>query len=352
MKKIRSNRRRFLAQASALASLSPRSPLSATQVFGKETVSKEKYAFQLITPESDEVLRKMIRSYIPEEYYDEYKKYGNFLCCFDHCQLEGDLNLDDRSLSAWLKRFRCPLGTMVLKLNNIQDDGNEIISPARAAGISIGDTITAINGMPVSTRAEWDSAISASQEEKVMVQYVHTGMLKTATVHRYHNPDGRLMLGVNTRFFLEKDISLEGIYFKGNLTLTGSLANLNSDAGVDCVINGNLKAKNLISGGSFVYVKGDVSVEDAVVGHYNDGILAIDGKIKARCVVNSDHCMDIDTKNIEGDFISDMKETKYSAGEYFSPAFYDKEGEYFEIDKLNEALVAGKPYLNPNFKRH
>lgn len=69
---------------------------------------------------------------------------------------------------------------------------------------------------------------------------------------------------------------------KGNLTVTGSIFNADTDGSAGLVVLGNLDAGNMIVGGQVIEVGGDLRVRDLFWGDYNHGLLTAAGRAEAR----------------------------------------------------------------------
>ena len=71
------------------------------------------------------------------------------------------------------------------------------------------------------------------------------------------------------------------------------------DFGPFLIVAGGVKAKNIIAGGSEIYISGDVEVENVIYGHYNHGILDISsGNVKTKVLINDDH--DLRVRDVDG----------------------------------------------------
>lgn len=94
----------------------------------------------------------------------------------------------------------------------------------------------------------------------------------------------------------------KGMIVTGNLSVAGNILNTNYSGGPFLVVLGDVSAQNILSGGAMFHIVGGTTVADAIIGHYNDGSLIIDGPVKARLVINDDH--DIRLKNYSGAYFS------------------------------------------------
>ncbi len=83
--------------------------------------------------------------------------------------------------------------------------------------------------------------------------------------------------------------------FLSDLTIHGSLLNLDGDGGKTLIVQGTTIADNIIAGGSFIYLN-KATVRGIVLGHYNDGMIQIK-QLNGELTVSSDHHMNIWFKN-------------------------------------------------------
>ena len=103
------------------------------------------------------------------------------------------------------------------------------------------------------------------------------------------------------RFFegklvIKGDLDLDeqgSIVVLGDLEVKGSIRNLDGDFGPLLMVSGELKAKNLVAGGSEIHVGGGAIIGNAVYGHYNHGTLLIAGDLKAKGVLCNDHSISV-----------------------------------------------------------
>lgn len=178
---------------------------------------------------------------------------------------------------------------------------------------------------------------------------------------QWSEPDEVVWYEGNTK--LAGDIDLdndgaEGVLVTGNLELEGSVINTNSNVGGFLVVTGSLKAKNIVAGGSEVYVLKGATIENVILGHYNDGSLYITGKTKARVIINEGHDCQFKPQDPEG-----IKIKLNTHGEDFRNAdFYDEDGpnifeEEFidprgsdDIDEIMRAILDGKEFLKKDVK--
>lgn len=72
----------------------------------------------------------------------------------------------------------------------------------------------------------------------------------------------------------------------GDLNVNGSIINNGGDYGISLIVLGNVSAKNIIFGGSNVFISGDVKVSGYAVAFYNHGWSKIEGTTEAKAVIN------------------------------------------------------------------
>lgn len=78
----------------------------------------------------------------------------------------------------------------------------------------------------------------------------------------------------------------------GNLTVNGLLEHYDDEPITFLFVGGNFKAKNLITGGT-LEVLGNVEIEGALIGHYNDCSAIIQGNAKAEFFYPEEHFFEI-----------------------------------------------------------
>ncbi|MDP9766046.1 MULTISPECIES: hypothetical protein [Deinococcus] len=84
----------------------------------------------------------------------------------------------------------------------------------------------------------------------------------------------------------------------GDLILDGGLLNTDMDGGPVLLVQGNVKARNLISGGSDIIVMGNADISDVVFANYNHGYLEVKGQLSAGLLVMVDHSYDLEDLNV------------------------------------------------------
>jgi hypothetical protein len=82
-----------------------------------------------------------------------------------------------------------------------------------------------------------------------------------------------------------------GLVVEGDLEVGGNIINENGNTGPFLLVRGKLRARNVAAGGSEFRIEGGADVEGLLLGHYNDGYLAIDGITRAALIISDDHAM-------------------------------------------------------------
>jgi Leucine-rich repeat (LRR) protein len=147
-----------------------------------------------------------------------------------------------------------------------------------------------------------------------------------------------------------------GIIFNGNLTVEGSVINMEGDFGPFLLVLGNLEAQNIDKGGSEFYITGDCNVSNVVYGYYNHGSLMIDGQIKAAFLIEDDHC--IEPGQVHQDTVTINNYSDYGDFDYYAediPRTFvkevlDEDGEKIDSTKFIERLNEGKKVMKPGAK--
>lgn len=165
---------------------------------------------------------------------------------------------------------------------------------------------------------------------------------------------------------LKGDINLDSddkesncVVVLGNLDLQGSVVNFEGDYGNFLVVTGSLKTKNIIAGGSEIYILGDAAVKNAIYAFYNHGTLSIGGKTKAKVIMSSDHDSRFEggTEGVKIALYSDedFEEADFypdQVREIIDNKFLDPEGNYVKGTSLIKTILAGKKFLKTGAKTH
>lgn len=96
--------------------------------------------------------------------------------------IDASLQLDLVSAQTGFASFRCPF---VVK--QVVD-----MSPAQVAGLQVGDSVVAMNGIPVVTQQDANGVLKSNKLTPITIQYVRAGNVRTTTA----TPDSEGMLGV------------------------------------------------------------------------------------------------------------------------------------------------------------
>ncbi len=94
----------------------------------------------------------------------------------------------------------------------------------------------------------------------------------------------------------EEPLDIYGIIVLGDLEVKGSVLNTCSDEGPSLLIDGNLSANNLLSGGAIISINGNGYIPGCAYGHYNHGELNIEKTLFTTLYIQDDHYMNV-TKN-------------------------------------------------------
>jgi hypothetical protein len=90
------------------------------------------------------------------------------------------------------------------------------------------------------------------------------------------------------------DSKIKGLVILGNLVVEGSIINADCDSGPCLIVKGDVKAKNLVCGGSFIEIYSNAIIDDVVFCHYNHGELIIRGQLETKVLINDDHGISIE----------------------------------------------------------
>jgi hypothetical protein len=122
-----------------------------------------------------------------------------------------------------------------------------------------------------------------------------------------------------------------GIIVNGNLEVNGCIKNYEGSYGPFLFVTGNLTAKSLIAGGSDIVVKGNVNLENVMLGYQNNGKVRVNGDVKAKIVISENHIMEI---------MGSISAIKLNDGGNIKDANYDK---WFTVIKDSLLNDNGKP---------
>ncbi|RZI61702.1 MAG: hypothetical protein EOP37_06910 [Rubrivivax sp.] len=130
---------------------------------------------------------------------------------------------------------------------------------------------------------------------------------------------------------------IAGIAVVGNLRLSGSVLNLNTDGGPFLIVTGHLTARSIASGGATITVNGDADIVEAVVSCYNHGELWLKGRVRTTLWLQDDHMMSAGklAALVSFDARSDLDTEDYE--EVFR-TMSDGREQYFEVQNVPEPL--------------
>jgi hypothetical protein len=144
----------------------------------------------------------------------------------------------------------------------------------------------------------------------------------------------------------------DGTIVDGDLEVTGSIINRNSDAGPFLLVTGNLHAKNLVAGGAEIVVLGDLIVDEVIFGYYNHGSITVHGATRAKAIITEYHAFDLRGR-VEGITVSGRgRITDDDHFRSYAPALVadvltdgNPPGGYPDWDRTTDAILAGRPVL-------
>ena len=200
---------------------------------------------------------------------------------------------------------------------------------------------------PVATQSVIDGATAHAEYE--LGEHVHAELVADAItlLRGSTHVTGDLSLD----FDGEADTP-DGTIVDGDLEVTGTIVNRDSDAGPFLLVTGNLRAKNLVAGGSEIVVLGDLIVDEVIFGYYNHGSITVHGATRAKAIITEYHSFDLRGR-VEGITVSGRG--KITADDHFrsyAPALVpdvltdgNPSGGYPDWDLTTEAILAGRPVL-------
>jgi hypothetical protein len=144
----------------------------------------------------------------------------------------------------------------------------------------------------------------------------------------------------------------DGTIVDGDLEVAGTIVNRNSDSGPFLLVTGNLRAKNLVAGGSEIVVLGDLIVDGVIFGFYNHGSITVYGATRAKAIITEYHAFDLRGR-VEGITISGRGQiTDDDHFHSYSPVLVadvltegNPSGGYPDWDLTTDAILAGRPVL-------
>ena len=144
----------------------------------------------------------------------------------------------------------------------------------------------------------------------------------------------------------------DGTIVDGDLEVTGTIVNRNSDSGPFLLVTGDLRAKNLVTGGAEIVVLGDLIVDGVIFGFYNHGSITVHGATRAKAIITEYHSFDLRGR-VEGITISGRgRITDDDHFHSYAPVLVadvltdgTPSGGYPDWDLTTEAILAGRPVL-------
>lgn len=133
------------------------------------------------------------------------------------------------------------------------------------------------------------------------------------------------------------DGSLAAVMVTGDLHITGSLINHES-YDPPLWVGGSVKAKNILSGNSFIFIDGDAEAEEVLAGHYNDGSIAIGKTLTTQVLYEDDHDITYKKKKVA---------LRYNLEKLLSKKIFRQDLEDWEDAK--EALARGENLFAASF---
>jgi hypothetical protein len=181
-------------------------------------------------------------------------------------------------------------------------------------------------------------------------KYIHSELISNSInlLRGRNHVDGDLALDWDS----EDEDCPDGTIVDGDLEVTGTIVNRNSDSGPFLLVTGNLHAKNLVTGGSEIVVLGDLIVDGVIFGFYNHGSITVYGATRAQAIITEYHAFDLRGR-VEGITISGRgRITDDDHFHSYSPVLVadvltdgNPSGGYPDWDLTTEAILAGRPVL-------
>lgn len=149
---------------------------------------------------------------------------------------------------------------------------------------------------------------------------------------------------------INENNTLSIIIINGNLTVKGLIWNSEIDYGINLLVLGDLKAKNIATGGQLISVWGNLTVEEILCGSYNHGEMYVSKNISAKIIVADDYCFTVGGNFFgikmgnHGFYHSSTKtwlEADYEDWDYiFDETVLDEYG--FNFDKFIDKIKSGE----------
>ncbi len=200
---------------------------------------------------------------------------------------------------------------------------------------------------PFATQSLIDGATASTDYE--LDTHIHTDLATNAiTLLR----GSTRVVGDLALDFDRDDDCPDGTIVDGDIEITGSIVNRDSNHGPFLLVTGNVHAKNLIAGGAEIVILGDLIVDEVIFGYYNHGSVTVHGATRAKAIITEYHSFDLRGR-VEGITVSGRG--KITADDHFrsyAPALVpdvltdgSPPGGYPDWDLTTEAILAGRPVL-------
>ncbi len=146
--------------------------------------------------------------------------------------------------------------------------------------------------------------------------------------------EGDLQVSELNLEYYEDENTPSTIIVIGSLTVDGAIWNRETDYGINLLVIGDLKAKNIATAGQVISVWGNVVVENILCGSYNHGNMYVKGDIHAEIIIADDYQMEC-LGNFEGLKVGEGNFKDLKTSNYFEPDYADWDM-IIEEDTLDE----------------
>lgn len=160
--------------------------------------------------------------------------------------------------------------------------------------------------------AKWEEIVEKYELERVFSRYMGSNYKSLFESRHFLFSDNSLSLEKSlfldwknceewldqfgVKYEKEEPLDIYGIIVLGDLGVNGSVLNTCPDGGPSLLIDGNLSANNLLSGGAIISINGKGYIPGCTYGHYNHGELNIEESLSTTLYIQEDHYMNV-TKN-------------------------------------------------------
>jgi hypothetical protein len=134
------------------------------------------------------------------------------------------------------------------------------------------------------------------------------------------------------------------IIVNGDLHVKGNVFNENTDGALSLFVLGNLYARNVLVGGQVIYVKGDISVDEVLIGSYNHGDLYCYAQVSCPLIIDDDYHFNLsaDVKIMDANDEDDL----LSLTNLINEDLFNEEGQ-FNFYAAHAIVKAGGSILQP-----